>query len=233
MSGAALSSPVFGFTPDAAGTYVFTVVATDSTGLSSAPFTVQVPTGICGPNLTGIVASPSSTAVGTAVLLSAMPPTLTSSCVAGGAIRRPGGSGSPVGSSATLLSLSGTASSFTPDVAGAYSRGFRHGRRRLLDRSGTGRRGADVHGAAVRAGILASTTTLRLRPRHAQAQGGAPGCGSGASARITHYLYSFVSEPGPARRLLPGRTSASTTGFVPDSAEPELAGIAGGPRRAG
>src|SRR5438128_4794106 len=76
-SSATLSDPTVSnptITPDAIGTYVFVVTATDSTGKVSDPATVKFTTTACGsavPTITSASASPATPNIGSAVLLSA------------------------------------------------------------------------------------------------------------------------------------------------------------------
>ena len=115
------------FQADLAGTYVFSVTATDSNGLVSQPVTITIPTGACGPQIgssaiAGVFDGDASATVGNSLALTA--PALTSaddSCVASASYTyawqlssRPGASG------AALTSISGSTSSFVADVPGAY-----------------------------------------------------------------------------------------------------------------
>lgn len=106
------------FTPDAAGTYVFTVTARDSFGLTSEPFTVSVPTGPCGPGVDPLAIPEGPMIVGVPVVLTAnvSDPAL---CTAGSSwfsgawslLSRPTGSTTLIGpSDGTLI----------PDMPGEY-----------------------------------------------------------------------------------------------------------------
>ncbi len=118
LSAAGANAAAFSFTPAVAGTYVFSVIATDSTGLSSPPFTVTVPTGSCGPNLTGISVNAGA---GQTVNLAHLPATLSDACVAGGSLSYAWSVLSrPATSGAGLAAPSAEAQSFTPDVPGTY-----------------------------------------------------------------------------------------------------------------
>jgi hypothetical protein len=111
------------FTPDVAGTYVWSIVAVDPQGLASAPVSVTVPTGTCGPTITGapIVASPASPAAGATVSLS-LGGAVQDTCVAGGPAPtvRWSLTARPAGSSATLSDPSSAVPAFTADVPGTY-----------------------------------------------------------------------------------------------------------------
>jgi hypothetical protein len=116
-------SPDFSFVPNVAGTYVFSVVATDNTGLSSAPFTVSVPTGPCGPGLTSIFANNASPSVGQAITLNRTPAgAIPDSCVPGATLAYQWSvAARPWGSGAGFVTPAGDAPQiFTPDVAGNY-----------------------------------------------------------------------------------------------------------------
>lgn len=118
VSTAGATAAAFTFTPAVAGTYVFSVVATDSTGLSSAPYTVVVPTGSCGPGLTGISATAGA---GTTVNLAHLPATIADSCVANGGLSYAWSVLSrPPSSGAGFAVPSAEAQAFAPDVPGSY-----------------------------------------------------------------------------------------------------------------
>ena len=109
----------FTFKPDVAGTYQFTVVATDSFGLNSAPYTVAVQTALCAPAVASITPSNGAPAVN-------QPFTLTSAAPADTCLQAPsfafawGIVSAPRGSTARLSSSTGASTGFTADVAGAY-----------------------------------------------------------------------------------------------------------------
>ncbi|TMA20848.1 MAG: hypothetical protein E6J88_16540, partial [Deltaproteobacteria bacterium] len=134
------------FTADLAGTYVWSVVATDPFGLQSASVSVSVATGACGPtlpNATGtnepiglkIAGTPQadllgggySVTQGAAVTLftAALPSPGTAGdlCVTGGAAatERWTLTSAPPGSNAVLSTATGSAPGFTIDVAGTYA----------------------------------------------------------------------------------------------------------------
>src|SRR5205085_1745560 len=100
---------------------VFQVVATDSSGLSSAPILVTVPTGNCGPGLTGISASTASPTVGGLVTMTTAPLAIPDACVAGGGLTYAWSITSrPLGSGAGLTAPSSASPIFVPDVPGSY-----------------------------------------------------------------------------------------------------------------
>ena len=136
-SGAALSvvttTPADGhvasFTPDVIGSYQFSALVTDSTGLSSAPSFVTVQTSLCGSHAPVIT---SATATSTpasprptldAVSLSGTVTDADDACFGGlqpktfawTVVSRPAGSSAVIANSTSL-----TAASFTPDLPGAY-----------------------------------------------------------------------------------------------------------------
>ena len=109
-------------TLNVAGTYVFSVTATDAQGLVSAPVTVTVPTGTCGPAVAGGITATSATpSIGDVVTLSSG--SITDSCVAGGAAPVIGWTltSRPAGSNATLSSATAASPTFVPDVPGNYT----------------------------------------------------------------------------------------------------------------
>ena len=126
------------FKADLAGTFVWSVVATDPFGLSSAPVSVTVATGSCGPavaNATGV--NEAIKAAGTGVAELGTPPGYTATqgtavtlstgaisdaCVSGGAAPTLSWSLSsvPAGSNAVLSTKTGATPAFTADLAGTY-----------------------------------------------------------------------------------------------------------------
>ena len=122
----AAGGPSINFTPDVAGTYVFSVTtaATDAsgrTGLASAPYTISVPAGSCGPTVNGISATPLSPGIGFPIALAASG-AVTDSCIAGSSALTYAWSFSarPRGSAAVLANPAAAATGFTPDLAGDY-----------------------------------------------------------------------------------------------------------------
>src|SRR5438128_1882855 len=136
-SSATLSDPTVSnptITPDAIGTYVFVVTATDSTGKVSDPATVKFTTTACGsavPTITSASASPATPNIGSAVLLSATAAdadngttchrsqTLT---LRWALVSRPASTSAFLDDPASASPSLPTAASpsFTPDVAGTY-----------------------------------------------------------------------------------------------------------------
>ena len=109
----------FSFVPDVAGTYLFTVVATDSSGLNSAPDTVAVQTGACAPSVASIMPSSFAPAIGQRITLTSAAP--TDSCVQAPAFAYAWSIlSAPRGSTALLSSGTGTSTAFAPDLVGAY-----------------------------------------------------------------------------------------------------------------
>ena len=118
---AIIAGSSFGFTADIAGTYLFSVFATDSQGLTSAPVQVTVPTGTCGPTLaTPPVPNNLTPTVGTLVTLSAG--IVSDACVAGGTASLAWTLTSrPAGSSAALSSATAATPTILPDFPGTYT----------------------------------------------------------------------------------------------------------------
>ncbi|HUL60963.1 MAG TPA: hypothetical protein VLU43_16910 [Anaeromyxobacteraceae bacterium] len=117
-SGAGLADRLT-FTPDVAGTFTFSVVANDSTGLRSPPRVVDVPTGPCGPQLPPISVAPASGVIaGTPITLS-LSGLVTDVCVAGalGFDVRWSLASQPAGSAAFVHPVTGV---LVPDLPGAY-----------------------------------------------------------------------------------------------------------------
>jgi len=123
LSDPAAVSPTF--VPDQTGPYQFSVVATDSTGLRSAPKFLTVTTTDCGNHAPAatIASAPASPVPGSSIQLT---PTVTDADNAGTcllnqgftyawALTRP-----PSSATALLSDPAATSPSFTPDVAGTY-----------------------------------------------------------------------------------------------------------------
>lgn len=108
------------FTPDVAGTFVFAVTAVDDRGLASAPVTITVPTGTCGPTVAGVVGTPSTPVIGQVVTATVVLGGDT--CVAGAGAPSLSWSmaSRPAGSSAFLSGSTTAAPTFVPDVPGGY-----------------------------------------------------------------------------------------------------------------
>ena len=201
LSTAGANAAAFTFTPAVAGTYVFSVVATDSTGLSSAPFTVTVPTGSCGPNLTGIAVA----GAGPAFSLSHLPATLTDACVAGGSLAYAWSVLSrPAASSAGLAAPSTEAQSFTADAPGTYqlqlvvtdSGGFSTAATATLTAGGC----AAGPSIAANAIVAAPAAPFRDDVVHLSipAAAIAPACGSGPVS----YEWALISRPASSQAQL-------------------------------
>lgn len=112
------------FTPDVAGSYTWTAVAVDPQGLASAPFSVTVPTGACGPTIAATPAISSNgggSSAGSTISLWLNGP-VTSACVVGGASPTLAWSftSRPVGSAAVIASPASATPSFVADVPGIY-----------------------------------------------------------------------------------------------------------------
>ncbi|MBS2025461.1 MAG: Ig-like domain-containing protein, partial [Deltaproteobacteria bacterium] len=114
-------SASFTFQADRAGTYVLQVTAVDSTGLRSAPSTLTIPTGTCGPAATSILASTSTPTAGATVSLAVKPDTLTDSCVGGGPFTFAWNLTSRPSGSAAGLSANTQTTTFAPDLPGGYT----------------------------------------------------------------------------------------------------------------
>src|SRR5713101_8303202 len=128
-SSATLSDPTVSspsITPDAIGTYVFVVTATDSTGKVSDPVAVKFTTTACGsavPTITSATATPATPNIGTAVLLSATAADAdnSTSCHRAQTLTLHWALVSrPASSSAFLDNPASAAPSFTPDAVGTY-----------------------------------------------------------------------------------------------------------------
>src|SRR5713101_4868992 len=128
-SSATLSDPTVSspsITPDAIGTYVFVVTATDSTGKVSDPVAVKFTTTACGsavPTITSATATPATPNIGTAVLLSATAADADNgtTCHRGQTLTLHWALVSrPATSSAFLDNPASASPSFTPDAVGTY-----------------------------------------------------------------------------------------------------------------
>ena len=123
------------FTPDAIGTYQLSAVATDSTGLSSAPFFLTFTTTRCGASVPAVTATTDRNAVGTPPTTANVNPLTTvhlgatatdadnsnASCNAGQTFSYQWSIPSrPARSSAVLSDPTSPAPDFVPDVAGNY-----------------------------------------------------------------------------------------------------------------
>src|SRR5713101_2964808 len=127
LSDPTATSPTF--VPDQIGPYQFSVVATDSTGLHSAPTFVTFKTTTCGaaavtfaaPAITAAFAE-SAANVGAAVTLTAHPVDPAVACgVPAGPVQYVWTLAGPSGSSAVAFAVqAGTQFTFTPDVVGTY-----------------------------------------------------------------------------------------------------------------
>jgi hypothetical protein len=216
----------FNFTPDAGGTYVFSVIVKDSNGLVSAPITLTIPTGACGPSVGAITSAQSSATVGNLVTLTA-PANIgsTQTCVPGNVYTYSWAITSrPATSSAVLSATSGTSVTFTPDAAGDYALqltvtdagGFSTQVTKVLHEnacaalpvlapltytSPAGVGGVVYKGDAITAAVPSIT----------------PGaCGSLTSSSYT-YSWGLVSKPAGSNATLSSNT-ASSPGFVADVA---------------
>ena len=121
LASATIAGSSLGFTADIAGTYVFSVFATDAQGLTSAPVQVTVPTGTCGPTL---AAAPSPSAVSPTIgaTVTFTEGAVSDACVAGASVSYAWTLVSrPAGSSAALASASSASPTIVPDVPGTYS----------------------------------------------------------------------------------------------------------------
>ena len=219
-------SPVLGFTADLAGTYLFDVVVSDGSGLRSPPYRVTVPTGSCGPNLSGVLASTTAPQIGQAVALSTLPASVTSSCVSGGAIAFSWSVvARPPGSNAQFAAPSAQSQSFTPDAAGNYqlqvvatdSGGFSTAASATLSAGGctSAPTFASVTASATEAGSP-SATAFRDDAVTLSVNGVQPGC-SGLSSGPFSYNWSLVSLPPSSHARLLASTDASPT-FLADVA---------------
>ena len=112
--------------PDEVGTYQFSVVATDSTGLQSEPRFVSFTTTNCGfatPTVVSAAASATAPNPGDVVTLSAVVQDADNigTCASGQTFHFEWSvSSRPAGSSATLSDPTAASPSFTPDVPGSY-----------------------------------------------------------------------------------------------------------------
>ena len=119
------SGATFPLTPDVAGAYTYSVVATDDTGLASAPVQVSISTAACQPVFGGVraahagsflaisAANASSSVTGNALTLDA-PPAVTHTGTGSGAVSA---SGTPNGAHTYLVTI-GLAAQYTVSVDG-------------------------------------------------------------------------------------------------------------------
>jgi hypothetical protein len=144
---APLTSSSLNFYADVAGTYVFSVTTTDSTGLTSAPMQVTIQTAACGPTMLGVIGSTTavptiapttslpmsggttSPILGDRVTLQIIQPKTTTPAtplVQDVCVTSPSFSyqwtllSRPTTSQATVATPTALTSSFSPDVAGTY-----------------------------------------------------------------------------------------------------------------
>ena len=224
------------FTPNVAGTYVFSVTATEVLNASplilsapSAPFTVTVPTGTCGPAIaTGLTVAPAGAGtlnIGNVINLGSG--AITDNCVASGTLSYAWSIVSrPAASGATVSAPTALASSFIPDVAGTYQIQF------VVSDSGGF---STVATASVNIGGCTSAPTLSAIAYQAtdpvssaksstaidtgdQVQLSViPTAGTCAvsAANTFSYDWSILSKPAGSLTVLAGTTGPSPT-FIPD-----------------
>ncbi|MBS2024636.1 MAG: hypothetical protein JST92_19715, partial [Deltaproteobacteria bacterium] len=221
---------VFSFTADAAGTYVFSVVAKDANGLVSSPVSVAVPTGACGPSVPAFTVSQvdDTAQVGNEVTLTAPDSSAigtSQTCVPGNAytyswriVSRPSAS------SASVDAVSGAVVHFTPDASGDYvieltvtdAGGFSTQVTQVLKQASCTAApqladpiatGPDNQSGVVYRGDPVSVSIPSITPGS---------CGSKTSIDFT-YSWALVSKPGTSNTSLSSNTVASP-GFVADVA---------------
>ena len=231
VPGTPQSAPIT-FVPNVAGTYNFQVVAIDSTGLSSAPFTIAVPTGPCGPGLTSVSVSNPTPSVGQAVTTSHLPASIQDSCVSNGALSYLWSVTSrPAASGAGFANPSLEANTFTPDVPGPYELqllvtdvgGFATTAVTTLIAGGCAA-GPTVAANAISvsafepdgsaSGLLFRDGTARLSLAAGSITSG--GCGGTASSQLS-YEWSLVSRPAGSSAQLSGSNTPAPS-FVADVA---------------
>ena len=207
------TSPSPTLTVDLAGTYTFTVVATDSRGLSSEPAGVVVQTATCAPQIAAFSPNPASAIIGNAKALTA--PAVTDNCVASPVIAFQWRLVSrPAGSNATLSGSTTATAMFTPDLIGDYQA-------ELLARDQGGFTsapesvtvGAATCGTAAPAlsNLAFSPTVVNTGDRVAFSVGVADANSACGTVPITpfHFSWSLVSRPAGSGASLSLATSAS------------------------
>src|SRR3989454_7920102 len=207
------TSPSPTLTVDLAGTYTFTVVATDSRGLSSEPAGVVVQTATCAPQIAAFSPNPASAIIGNAKALTA--PAVTDNCVASPAIAFQWRLVSrPAGSNAALSGSTTATATFTPDLIGDYQA-------ELLARDQGGFTsapesvtvGAATCGTAAPAlsNLAFSPTVVNTGDRVAFSVGVADANSACGTVPITpfHFSWSLVSRPAGSGASLSLATSAS------------------------
>ena len=215
-------TPSFKFTPDAAGTYFFSVVVKDAHGLVSSPVTVTVSTGACGPTVPGILATQVGTAqVGNQISLNAAAG-ITDTCVPAATytyawqiISR------PAASSSSLDAVTGNLVHFVPDSAGDYTVALT-----VTDSGGFSTTVTTVihQGPCTAAPVLATPTFVG--PTNVVYRGdpvtvSVPSITAGNCGTLTSTSYSYtwalVSKPVGSGTTL-SSSSAASPGFVADVA---------------
>ena len=225
-AGAAVDTSTAGknliFTPGIAGSYVFAVVATDSAGLSSAPFDVSISTAGCGPTLGTVTTSGTSVGLPVNVSLSSA----TDSCVVS-----PGTlqyfwsiSSRPAASSAAFANPALSSNSFVPDAPGTYgvrvtvtdAGGFSSSAETLVTAGGcTAGPTVSINAPQAFFSGVAQGTVDRGDGIALSATVSGGGCGAGAPTYT--YEWSIFSHPDGSTAQLTGAASA-TPGFTADVA---------------
>jgi hypothetical protein len=217
------SVPTLQLTPDLAGTFTIEATARDADGHVSAPMTVQVSTGPCGPTVPSITASPAPATVGAPVTLAPSTPPVDQ-CVAVPTLTSSWSLTSrPPGSAATFASpASGT---FVPDLPGTYVAQLT-----VADQAGF----STNVSASVIVGACAGTPSAAIGAAYvapAAGDGAFPrpfigdrvdltaavtpsSCGVPASTAFT-YGWALLSSPAGSHATL-GPATGSTASFVPD-----------------
>lgn len=228
-AGASLDTSTTGktlsFTPGAAGTYLIEVVATDSTGRSSAPFRTSVSTGACGPTL-GVVNVVGSLQTG--VTLGTSLQQLSDACVMGGGTPNFFWSlaSRPFTSSAGFVDPTLASNSFTPDVPGSYdvrvtvtdSGGFSSSADAVVQVGGCSAPPAVAINAPRTFDPVAGEVTPRLdRGDSVALSATVSGAACGASAPSYSYTWALIGlPPGSASQLTDPH--AANPSFVADVA---------------
>lgn len=216
--------------PDLAGTYVVSLVVTDTAGRRSAVAARSITVASCGAPPGAIVTAPASAFTGTPVPLAATvtdpnDPATNAACLipvepfvyAWRLVEQ------PAGSQARIDVPAGVTPSFTPDVAGAYVVGLV-----VTDAAGNVGTLATATVAAVGCGAppVVSFTATQVRESFllaAQAVDPNPvGCGASAMT----YAWSLVSAPVGSRTALE-LTTGSSTSFTPDAVGPYVVSLKG------
>ncbi len=212
--------------PDMAGTYVVSLVVTDSTGRASEAAQTSIDVSACGTNapaLSNLAATPTQPAVGQAVKLTvdAADADNDSGCDLGQTVSYQWAlADSPAGSQATLNNATATSPSFAPDMPGDYvievqatdSTGLSSDVATMtVSASDCGANAPDAGAitATPSAGAIGQPVQLSATPTDAD---NADGCGLGQTMTLH---WSMVALPAGSQAQL-NQPSARNPSFVPD-----------------